>query len=227
MKERGVMGKNIIKNTIIFDLDGTLLNTLGDLHRGFNYALKMCSYQEFNIEEVKNFVGNGINKAFERAIKKDENSFEVKQLVDIFKEYYINHLYELTKPYDGILNMLDTLKKKGYSLGVVSNKYDSAVKELCKKYFCDYVNVAIGESKEVKRKPSSDGIIKAVKELNKDIKNAIYAGDSEVDIQTAENVNIPCISVLWGFKSKNFLEQNGGKIFAQKPCDIINILENI
>ena len=218
------MSKNVIIDTVIFDLDGTLLNTLGDLHKGFNYALKICGYKEFSVEEVKSFVGNGINKAFERAIQKNENSLEVKQLVDIFKEYYINHLYELTKPYEGILNMLEMLKKNGYSLGVVSNKYDSAVKKLCKKYFCDYIDTAIGESIDVKRKPSVDGIMKSLKELGKTKEHAIYIGDSEVDIQTANNANIPCISVLWGFKNKNFLEENGGKIFAQKPQDIIDIL---
>ncbi len=212
-------------NTVIFDLDGTLLNTLGDLHLSFNYALKTCGYKEFSYEEVKNFVGNGIKKAFERAVNDNRNEAAIEKLVEVFKAYYIEHMYELTVPYSGITKMLEKLNEKKYSMAIVSNKYDKAVKELCNKYFSKYIKVAIGESNYIRKKPSSDGIIKALDELGKSLNDVIYVGDSEVDIQTAKNVNIPCISVLWGFKDKKFLEQNGGKIFAQNPMDIIKIIE--
>ena len=213
------------KDTVIFDLDGTLLNSLGDIHAGFNYAMKSCGYKECSMEEVKAYVGNGIKKAFERAIPECREELTEK-LVLAFKSYYINHLNELTTPYDGIMDMLKELKEKHYSMAIVSNKYDDAVKELCKNYFPDYISVAVGESAKIKRKPSIDGIIIALGQLGKGLENVIYVGDSEVDIKTAENAGVPCISALWGFKDKEYLENFGGKLFAEKPGDIIKIIEN-
>ena len=212
-------------NTVIFDLDGTLLNTLGDLHASFNYALKTCGYQERTFEEVRSFVGNGIKKAFERALGENSDNGALDELVEVFKGYYIRHMTEITSPYEGIIDLLKKLQEKNYALAIVSNKYDAAVKELCKNYFNEYINVAIGESEKIRKKPSSDGIIKALGELGKGLNDVIYIGDSEVDIQTAINANIPCISVLWGFKNKDFLEQNGGCLFAKTPLDIIKIIE--
>lgn len=132
---------------------------------------------------------------------------------------------EYTKPYNGIIELLEELKEKGYKIGVVSNKYDKAVKALCKDYFGDLVQTAIGESKEIEKKPNPNGVLKAIKEVNSTVERTIYVGDSEVDIQTAKNANVPCISVLWGFKDKEFLEANGGYIFAKVPEDIIKIIE--
>ena len=117
------------------------------------------------------------------------------------------------------------LKNKSCKIAVVSNKYDNAVKELCKKYFGEYIDIAIGESTEIPKKPNPQGVLKAIKELNSSIESSVYIGDSEVDIQTAKNADLPCISVLWGFKDKDFLVQNGGKYFAKKPKDIIEIIE--
>ena len=213
-------------NTVIFDLDGTLINSLDDIHASFNYALRTCGYSEYSVEEVRGFVGNGIKKAFERALGEGTDEGALDELVEIFKINYINHLHELTVPYDGIIDVLKKLKEKNYDMAVVSNKYDDAVKELCERFFGDYIKIAIGEGGNVGRKPCADGIIKALGKLGKGLENVIYVGDSEVDIKTAINANIPCISVLWGFKSREFLEQHGGKVFAQKPDDILNIIEN-
>ncbi len=208
-------------NTVIFDLDGTLLNSLGDLHACFNYAITQFGYPSRTIEEIKSFVGNGIVKAIERALPHKVSDEELNKIVSLFKEYYQAHMSELTFPYEGIIPMLKTLNEKGYKIAVVSNKFDDAVKGLCNKYFGDYIQTAIGEGYGVERKPNPTGVFKAIEELNSDIKNAIYIGDSDVDIQTAKNANIPCISVLWGFRDKEFLIKNGGHIFASTPDDII------
>ena len=134
-------------------------------------------------------------------------------------------MYKLTKPYDGIIELLEILKQRNYKLAVVSNKYDLAVKSLCKQYFGNYINVAIGESENIRRKPAPDGILLAIKYLNSTIEKSIFIGDSEVDIKTAENIKIPCISVLWGYRNKELLTNAGGNIFANTPEDIIKIIE--
>ena len=215
----------MIKDTIIFDLDGTLLNTLEDLHACFNKAITKYGYPKRTLEEIKSFVGNGIKKAIERALPSNIEESELNKIVNYFRSYYEEHMLERTKPYDGIIGMLEELKANNYKLAVVSNKYDAAVKELCKNYFGKYIDIAIGESKGVRKKPEIDGVMKAIKELNSSIDNSIYIGDSDVDIKTAKNVGIPCISVLWGFRDKDFLIKNGGKFFAEKPKDIIKIIE--
>ena len=208
---------------IIFDLDGTLLNTLEDLYIGFNYAIGEFGYPKRRIEEIRNFVGNGIKKAIERALPYRVEESKLEQIVSVFKKYYSEHMNEHTRPYDEVVEMLFELKKKGYKIAVVSNKYDDAVRELCKKQFGDLIDIAVGEGYGVKKKPAPDGVLKIINELKAE--EAIYIGDSEVDIQTAKNSGLPCISVLWGYKDREFLEKNGAKIFAEKPKDIIKIIE--
>lgn len=213
------------KDTIIFDLDGTLLNTLEDLYTAFNYAIKKFGYPERTMEEIKSFVGNGIKKAIERAVPEKISDEKLNKITEIFKNYYQKNMYVKTKAYEGIIPMLIELKHKGFKLAIVSNKYDDAVKNLCGNYFGKYINVAIGEGYGIGKKPDIQGVLKAIKELGSEIEKSIYVGDSEVDIQTAKNAGIPCISVLWGFKDKEFLIANGAKIFAKKPNDIIEIIE--
>lgn len=211
--------------TVIFDLDGTLLNTLNDLHACFNKAIVQYGYPERSLEEIKSFVGNGINKAIERALPCKVEEQQLLEIVNFFRDYYKEHMFELTKPYNGILEILKELKSKNYKLGVVSNKYDAAVKNLCKHYFSEYIDIAIGEGNGIHKKPATDGIYKAIKELNSSIEETIYVGDSDVDILTAQNAQIPCISVLWGFRDKEFLLEHNGNLFAEKPSDIIKIIE--
>ncbi len=215
-------------NIVIFDLDGTLLNTLGDLHISFNYAINKFGYPERTMDEIKSFVGNGIRTAIERALPQNVSNDEMNKIVDVFKSYYIEHMNKHTKPYEGVVDMLKALKDMGYKTAVVSNKYDDAVKELCKRYFGDLIDAAAGEGYGIAKKPAEDGILKVLKELGAgdlNENNVIYIGDSEVDIQTAQNANIPCISVLWGFKDREFLKSNGAKIFAETADDIIKIIE--
>ena len=212
---------------VIFDLDGTLLNTLDDLYLAFNYAIKSFGYPERSKEEIKSFVGNGIKKAIERAVNNNVTEEELIKITEVFKDYYQKNMYKNTKAYYGVLQMLSELKSLGYKIGVVSNKYDGAVKKLCNQYFNGYVDCAIGEGNGIERKPSSSGINKAIEELKIKKEQAIYVGDSEVDIKTAQNAGIPCISVLWGFKDKDFLLQNNAKIFAEIPNDIVKIVEKL
>lgn len=213
------------KDTIIFDLDGTLLNTLGDLHACFNYAIKSYGYKERTLDEIRTFVGNGVVKAIEMALPERVSDDKLNQITNLFKQYYQNHMFELTRPYDGIIPLLHKLKEKKYKIAVVSNKFDDAVKGLCNHYFKNLIDSAIGESIDVRKKPEADGVLKAIKELNSTIETSIYAGDSDVDILTAQNSKIPCISVLWGFRNKSFLIEHGGRIFAKTPEDVIKIIE--
>lgn len=213
------------KDTIIFDLDGTLLNTLNDLHACINQTINHFGYASRSLEEIKSFVGNGIKQAIKLSLPNDVKEKDLNKIVEYFRYYYAEHMFDLTKPYDGILDLLKILKEKGYKLGVVSNKYDLAVKHLVKNYFGEFVTIAVGESDKIRKKPEKDGIIKAIKELHSEINSAIFVGDSDVDIKTSQNADIPCISVLWGYRDKEFLIKNGGKIYAEKPNDIIEIIE--
>lgn len=216
------------KNILIFDLDGTLLNTIEDLANSTNYALNTLGYPQKTVEQVRNYVGNGVAKLIERAIPNGRANRDFEQCLEIFKENYSKNMYNKTAPYDGIIEMLKQLRINGYKVAVVSNKFDAAVKELCKKYFPDMIDVAIGENEAggIKKKPAPDTVSKALKELNGKTSDAIYLGDSEVDIQTAQNSNMPCISVTWGFKDKDFLIQHGAKILVSTPHEIIEYLEN-
>lgn len=211
-------------DTIIFDLDGTLLDTLEDLADAVNYALKKYHMPTRTIDEVRCFVGNGVRNLMLRAVPQGEENPVFEEAFLAFKEYYGEHCNDKTKPYDGIMELLNTLKKQGYALGIVSNKIDTAVKELNRKYFTDFIDVAIGEREGVQRKPAPDTVLTALQELGKDKASAIYVGDSEVDVATAKNVGIPCITVLWGFRDKEFLEEEGADKFVSKPDEVLSFL---
>ena len=212
-------------DTIIFDLDGTLLNSLGDLHACFNHAIKSFGYPERSLNEIKSFVGNGIKKAIERAIAKPIEDSDLNKIVDYFRIYYKDHMLEFTKPYEGIIEMLKEARKKGYKLAVVSNKYDDEVKMLVKNYFGEYIDIAIGEGHGIRKKPEIDGVIEAINELDSNLKRAIFIGDSDVDIKTARNAGIHCISVTWGFRDRDFLMTEGAEFFANHPKEILEIIE--
>lgn len=206
--------------TVIFDLDGTLLNTLLDLKESTNYALRQFGYPERTLEEIRYFVGNGVRKLIERAVP--ENCENVEECLDVFKKHYEKNMYNNTVSYNYIETMLKTLKSEGIKLGVVSNKFDLAVKELCKKYYDGLVDIAIGQGGDVLPKPSPFGVFKAMEELGADKASTIYVGDSEVDVQTAQNANIPCIGVTWGFRGRAYLD--GADYIIDDPCEIINIV---
>lgn len=196
-------------DTIIFDLDGTLLNTLEDLTDSVNYAMERFGFPVHTLEEVRSFVGNGAPKLIERSIPQGVENPAYDEVLKSFKEHYAEHCEDKTQPYAGVMEMLEALKGQGYKLAVVSNKFDGAVKQLCKKYFRNYIAAAIGESAEVKRKPAPDTVYQALRELESDASHAVYVGDSDVDIQTAGNVPMPCVSVTWGFRTKEQLKKAG------------------
>lgn len=216
-----------MKNTIIFDLDGTLLNTLEDLQISTNYALDKFSYPSLSIENVRNFVGNGVAKLIERAIPHGIDDPNFDKCLEIFKQHYSQNMLNHTSPYPGIVDMLQQLQNEGYKIGVVSNKFDTAVKELCRLYFKNLIPSAIGESETIRKKPNSDGVLKAIKELNSTIDTSIYTGDSDVDILTAHNAGLKCIGVTWGFRDLNLLQKTGADYIANKPEDILEILQKI
>ena len=211
-------------HTVIFDLDGTLLNTLEDLADSTNYALSINGFPTRTLEEVRTFVGNGVGRLIHLALPDGTSEqTEAKCLAD-FRAHYLLNMEHKTAPYPGILTLLDHLRDAGLGLAVVSNKFDGAVKGLCAAYFGARIPVAIGESPAVARKPAPDAVLRALEELEADPQGAVYVGDSDVDLLTAQNAGLPCISVAWGFRSREFLLAHGAKHIADSPADLEKLL---
>ena len=208
--------------TYIFDLDGTLLSTLDDLVASTNYALRWAGMPERTVEEVRMFVGNGVKLLMERAIPNGINNPKFQETYAKFREHYMEHNLDTTCPYEGIPELLRELKRRGKKLAIVSNKFYAATQELAKHFFPDTIEVAIGERDSIRKKPAPDTVLEALKQLGASKDNAVYIGDSDVDIMTAKNCNLPCISVLWGFRDKDYLVKHGGTIFVDKPSEILS-----
>ncbi|EFB92125.1 MAG: HAD family hydrolase [Prevotella bivia] len=208
-------------DTYIFDLDGTLLCTLEDLAASTNYALRKNGMPEHSIDEIRMFVGNGVKKLMQRAIPNGENNPKFEQTYALFRQHYLEHNLDTTHPYEGIPELLAELKRRGKHLAIVSNKFYTATQELARHFFPDTIEVAIGERETIKKKPAPDTVIEALKQLGVTAERAVYIGDSDVDIMTAKNCNLPCISVLWGFRDKNFLIEHGGTTFVHHPKEIL------
>ncbi|MBP3579458.1 MAG: HAD-IIIA family hydrolase [Lachnospiraceae bacterium] len=208
----------------IFDLDGTLLNTLEDLADSTNYIMRQFGYPERTLAEVRNFVGNGIRKLLERSAPKGTSPEEIDRMFEQFKEYYGAHCADKTKPYDGVMELLASLKKKGVRLAVVSNKADYAVKALCEQYFQGYFDEAVGERIGIARKPAPDTVQEVLKNLQIEKAQAVYIGDSEVDVQTAKNAEMDCIAVDWGFRDKEVLEEAGAERIVSTPAELFEYM---
>ena len=207
-------------STYIFDLDGTLLDSLEDLMLSCNYALHENNMPERTLDEVRMFVGNGVKKLMERAIPQGLNNPKFDETYNTFRQHYLHHNLDHTGPYPGILELLDRLHSNHKNIAVVSNKFYTATQELCHHFFSDTVQVAIGERENIKKKPAPDTVKEALKQLGVTADNAVYIGDSDVDIMTAKNSGMPCISVLWGFRDKDFLVRHGGSEFVNSPEEI-------
>lgn len=209
---------------VIFDLDGTILDTLEDLTDAMNYALGEHGCPLRTIEEVRRFVGNGIRKLIERAVPAGLTEEEISGVHQTFSAYYQEHCADKTRPYEGILPLLKRLRAVGCLTAVVSNKADVAVQPLCRQYYDGLFDYAVGERSGIRRKPAPDAVQEVLRRLQVDAGDAVYIGDSEVDIQTAANAGLDSIIVTWGFRDRTYLESQGGRRFVDRPEEIDDIV---
>ena len=215
--------KEFVK-AIVFDMDGTLLDTLQDLTNAVNMALSKYGLPEKTVAEVCKVVGNGARNLVKGVVPEGEKHPDFDAIFEDYKTYYAQHCEEETKPYEGILELLQELKKRKYQMAVVSNKPDPAVKVLAEKYFPGCFKVAIGDMEGYNRKPAPDLVYKALEELGAKKEEAIYVGDSDVDLMTAMNAELPCVSVTWGFRDREFLRFHGASVFIDKPVELLELL---
>ncbi|WP_346664776.1 HAD-IIIA family hydrolase [uncultured Mailhella sp.] len=211
-------------DAIIFDLDGTLLDTLEDLADAVNHALSGCTTVRRSIDEVRSFVGNGVRTLMIRALPGGEESPYFEQAFAAFREYYAAHCRDHTRAYPQIPELLNELSARGVKLGIVSNKSDKEVKELNRAFFGGLFPAALGERPGVRRKPEPDSLLEAMKELCVDKSRTLYVGDSDVDIRTAANAGVPCVSVTWGFRTEDFLRASGASAVIHSPLDLLDLL---
>ena len=197
--------------TYIFDLDGTLLNTLDDLAASVNYALRELNLKMHSTDDIRRFLGNGARKLIERAVEGGAQNPLVDEVEQKFRVHYLEHSLDTTQPYPGVIK----------KIAVVSNKFYAATQQLCRHFFAQQVEVAIGERADIRKKPAPDTVLEALSQLHADKSSAVYVGDSEVDIETARNAGLPCISVLWGFRDRPFLEAHGATCFVERPEQIL------
>jgi len=213
-------------DTVIFDLDGTLLNTLDDLMTAVNYVMKKYGYPEHSKEAIRTFVGNGVVHLISCALPDGQANPDFEACLSDYRSYYESHTMQHTKPYDGVMDLIDTLKKEGYKLAVVSNKQDAAVKTLCAQCF-PAIPFAMGEMEScgIRRKPHPDMVLETIRQLNTVKERCCYIGDSEVDIETAKNTGIDCISVTWGFRTADELRENGALMLADNINEVLALLQ--
>lgn len=216
-----------MKKLVIFDLDGTLLNTIADLAAATNYALQTCGYPTHDTDAYRFFVGNGINKLFERALPEGKRSKEnVLKIRSLFVPYYNEHNADLSRPYPGIEKLLENLQEKGYLLAVASNKYHEATQKLIKQYFPQIHFVAIlGQRENVPAKPDPQIVYEIMEQAQADRKEVVYIGDSCVDMQTGANAGVTTVGVCWGFRPRTELEAYNPSLIAEQAEDILRFLE--
>ena len=210
---------------IVFDMDGTLLDTLQDLTNAANVALTKYGLPEKTVAEVCKVVGNGARNLVKGIVPEGERHPDFEAIFEDYKAYYAEHCEEETKPYEGIWELLQELKKHNYKMAVVSNKPDGAVKVLAEKYFPGCFEVAIGDREGYNRKPAPDLVYIALEELEARKEETIYVGDSDVDLMTAMNAELPCVSVTWGFRDREFLMFHGANTFIDEPAQLLEILQ--
>ena len=200
---------------VIWDLDGTLLNTLDDLAASTNAALMQNGLPERTTDEVRQFVGNGVRKLIELAVPEmGENHPKFGQVLDSFVAHYGEHSRDNTRPYDGIMETLDRFAAQGVKLAIVSNKIDFAVKALSRDYFGDRMESAVGDDPSRRKKPAPDSVLEAMRQMDVGAAECVYVGDSDVDVITARNAGIPCVAVTWGFRSEDCLLKAGAEYIA-------------
>ena len=209
---------------VIFDLDGTLLDTLEDLRCSVNHALRRYGLPERSLEEIRTFVGNGVRNLMTKAVPGVTEALGFDAIFEEFKSHYAVHWRDFTRPYDGAVELVRELHRRGLKLAVVSNKTDAEVKGLCKEFFGENIMVVRGEVPGVPRKPAPDGVLLALESLGLERSQALYVGDSEVDMRTARNAEVDCVAVLWGFRSREDLEAEGATVFIKHPSELLGLL---
>lgn len=207
-------------STVIFDLDGTLLDTLDDLTDSVNFAMRTMGWKERSKKDVRSFLGNGIRVLMKKSSPDNATEEEFEIAFKAFKEYYDIHNQDKTVPYDGMIELMKRLKLKGIKMAIVSNKVQEAVDVLKDKFFSDILEYALGDTPGMARKPEPDSCYKALELLGSSKEDTVYVGDSEVDLETAKNAGLDCIAVLWGFRDEDYLVEQGAKVFAKNPEDI-------
>ncbi|MBQ9022673.1 MAG: HAD family hydrolase [Eubacterium sp.] len=209
---------------IIFDLDGTILDTLEDLMVSLNVALQKNKLSERSLEEVRSFVGNGIGMLIRRAVPADADEKMIRQVHTDFTDHYKDHSADHTRPYEGIPGLMKQLHENGHHVAVVSNKVDYAVQDLCRHYFPGLIDIAVGEKEGVRRKPEPDSVNEVIRLSGVSKESVVYIGDSEVDIRTAKNADIDAIIVEWGFRDRNFLIEQGASVLVKTPGELSALL---
>ena len=221
-KWREKRGQIMRYTTVIFDMDGTLLNTLDDIADGVNYILEQYGYPRKAPEEVRRALGNGAGRLMEGVLPGGRENPRFDQILEEYCRYYQAHCQMKTRAYDGISETLEKLKAEGVSMGIVSNKGDGAVKELARQYFSDCIRTAVGEKPGIRRKPWPDSVLEALRLLGGERASALYVGDSEVDYETAKNAGIDCALVSWGFRSRELLEGFSPNYLIDRPQELLS-----
>lgn len=210
---------------IIFDLDGTLLNTLDDIANACNYALKECNLKTYEVNKYKKFVGDGKYKLIERIISKEDYTEELfNKVLKLYDDYYEAHMVDLTKPYEGIVELLDKLKRLDIKVAVVSNKHHELTTEMVKKYFRNKVDLVFGQRPNVEAKPNPETVFEVMREFGVEKNECVYIGDSNVDMLTAKNAGLKSIGVSWGFRGRKELEEFGADLVVDSAEELRNEL---
>ena len=209
---------------VLFDLDGTLLDTLDDLAAAVNHALRTCGYPVRTRDEVRAFIGNGVIRLMQRAMPTDASQAEFDRCFALFRSYYLSHMTDLTCVFPGILPLLQALRERGVQTAVVSNKLHAGVTGLCSDYFGNLIDCAFGVQEEGERKPNPRNVFRALEHLGVKQEHAVYVGDSEVDVQTATNAGLCCIGVTWGYRDKDTLLQAGADMLIDTPKQLLTLL---
>ena len=218
------MRENMKYEAVIFDLDGTLIDTLEDLKDSINFALEQHGMPERSLEEVHTFVGNGVKKLVFRSVPENTSEELRESCLKAFKAHYITNSMNKTRPYNGICGLVEKLKKNGVKLAVVTNKTQDAADAIMNEFFKDDFEIIIGQIDGVAQKPQPDGVWYAIEKLGASKQNSVYIGDSEVDCLTAKNSGIPIIGVTWGFRGRKVLEENNADYIVDSPEEILNII---
>lgn len=212
---------------VIFDLDGTILDTIEDLASALNFSLRNNGFSEKSTDETRRMVGNGIRKLILRALPSDVSQELFEKIHKDFMTYYNEHCTDMTRRYDGVFEAVAQLKKDGYVVAVLSNKADFAVNKLCEYYYPGVFAVCSGEIAGVARKPSTEPVDLITSKLNLKPEECIYVGDSDIDVKTAKNSGMKCVSVDWGFRSRIDLIESGAEVIVDSPNEMISKICNI